>query len=122
MAHEIDFSTGTASVFTVGQRPWHRLGVNVQEAQTSQEAIRLAGLDWRVNLQSVHTLDRNFISRTIPNTFAVVRQDTDATLGVVSGSYRPFQNEECFQFMDAIVGERLAMFETAGSIRGGRRV
>jgi len=41
---------------------------------------------------------------------------------VVSTGYRAFQNREAFDFMDQLVGEQLAMFETAGSLKGGRRV
>ena len=44
MAHEIDQSTGRAAVFVNGQPAWHGLGTVVADAQTSEEAIRLAAL------------------------------------------------------------------------------
>src|SRR5262249_19018184 len=53
---------------------------------------------------------------------ANVRSDTGAVLGVVGNDYRILQNREAFAFMDDLVGEKLAMFETAGSLREGRRV
>ena len=53
---------------------------------------------------------------------ANVRTDTRAVLGVVGRRYRVFQNREAFDFMDALVGDRLALYETAGSLHGGRRV
>ena len=36
------------SMFYVSQAPWHGLGVRVEEAPSSQEALRLSGLDWQV--------------------------------------------------------------------------
>ena len=53
---------------------------------------------------------------------ANVRTDTRAVIGVVGKRYRVFQNREAFDFMDALVGDKLAMYETAGSLHGGRRV
>ena len=122
MAHELDMATGRAAMFSAGEMPWHRLGINVAEAQTSAEAIKLAGLDWEVQLQDVYTKSHDGGLITIPSTYSVSRQDTGASLGVVGGFYRPFQNREAFDFMDAIVGEKLAMFETAGALKGGKRV
>lgn len=124
MAHEIDMSTGQAAVFTVGEPPWHGLGANIQEAQTSQEAITLAHLDWGVELWPVRATDPN---AALPDVVcklhrATIRTDTRAVLGVVGDGYTPFQNGESFEFMDAIVGENLAMFESAGSLRDGRVV
>jgi phage/plasmid-like protein (TIGR03299 family) len=33
-----------------------------------------------------------------------------------------FQNRDAFDYLDGLVGEKLARYETAGSLRGGRRV
>lgn len=43
-------------------------------------------------------------------------------LGVVGDGYRVFQNEQAFAFMDDLVGDKLAMYQTAGSLKGGRKV
>jgi phage/plasmid-like protein (TIGR03299 family) len=123
MAHEIDMSNNRANVFVTGEAAWHRLGVNVSQAQSSDEAIKLAGLDWDViqlGVQAVNAVGDGTIE--IPGHYANVRSDTKAPLAVVSEWYRPFQNREAFDFMDSIVGEKLAMFETAGSLKGGRTV
>jgi phage/plasmid-like protein (TIGR03299 family) len=53
---------------------------------------------------------------------ANVRTDTKAVLGVVGKRYRVFQNREAFDFMDGLVGDKLAMYETAGALHGGKRV
>lgn len=121
MAHEIDLSTGKPAVFTTGTPAWHRLGVTVADAQTSADAIRLAALDWSVE-QWPLVARHNGTDREVPGRRANVRADTGAVLGVVSTSYRIFQNRAAFDFFDAIVQERLAIFETAGALKGGRLV
>lgn len=125
MAHEIDETTGTAACFVTGQPAWHKLGRVVSEAQTSEAAIGLAGLNWKVDLFGMSAKlpaigGAKLVD--VPNNYAVVRSDTSAVLGVVGNWYKPFQNVEAFDFMDSIVGEKLAMFETAGALKGGRRV
>ncbi len=122
MAHEIDTSTGAAAVFVTGKPAWHKLGTVVAQAQTSAEAIRLARLDWEVLQQPLYTAKGDGGLQTVVERVANVRADTHSVLGVVSPGYRVFQNRDAFDFMDTLVGERLAMFETAGALRGGRRV
>ncbi len=121
MPHEIDESTGKAAVFVAGEPPWHGLGTVVKNALTGLDALRIAHLDWTVEqwpLQAIQNTER----RDVPHHKANVRSDTHAVLGVVSERYRVFQNCDAFDFMDSLVGEKLAMFETAGSLQGGRRV
>lgn len=36
------------TMFSVREKPWHGLGEIIQEAPTSEDALRLAGLDWNV--------------------------------------------------------------------------
>jgi phage/plasmid-like protein (TIGR03299 family) len=123
MAHEIDQTTGTAAVFTAGTPPWHGLGRNVQEALNSEEAIRCAGLDWHVSQWPICAVSPdNWGSISARDFVANVRDDTKSVLGVVGKKYRPFQNQQAFAFADAVVGEGMARYETAGALRGGRRV
>ena len=123
MPHDIDTTTGQAAVFTAGAPPWHGLGQNINEAAISSEAIRLAGLDWIVDQWPVSAIAPDGWGTVAAREFfANVRRDTKAVLGIVGRKYRPFQNHEAFQFADAIVGEGLARYETAGALREGRRV
>ena len=121
MAHEIDFSTGKPAVFTTGTPPWHRLGTVVANAQTSSEAIRLASLDWSVEPWPL-VARRDGIEREVTGRVANVRSDTREVLGVVSPGYRVFQNHAAFEFFDAIVQDKLAIYETAGALKGGRHI
>lgn len=127
MAHLIDQSRGEnrAACFVAGEPAWHKLGKVVSEAQTSEQAITLAELDWQVEKREVyapiHTPDGRGYQQ-VPGQYAVTRSDTQAVLGVVGAWYKPFQNSEAFGFMDSIVQDNLAKWETAGAIKGGRRV
>jgi phage/plasmid-like protein (TIGR03299 family) len=122
MAHEIDLSTGKAACFFADEPAWHGLGTVVSGAQTSEAAINLAGLNWKVAKQAVFYHKPGGELVPCPDSFAMVRQDTGASLGIVGNFYRPFQNVEAFDFMDSIVADGLAKFESAGALKGGRRV
>ena len=41
-------------------------------------------------------------------------------LGVVGSRYVPFQNRDAFKWFDDLVGSKEAIYETAGSLRGGK--
>lgn len=102
-----------------GIRPWHGIGTVVEGAPTSDEAIRLAKLDWDVVQYPVYANGREVEGR-----FANVRSDTNEALGIVRGRYKLLQNSEAFSFVDDIVGNSdvEVHYETAGSLYNGRRV
>lgn len=114
-------SANVESMFYVRQVPWHGLGTMVQEAPTSEDALRMAELDWRVEQTPVFT-DAGI---EIPG-YKANRRDTDGSiLGIVSDRYKIVQNTEAFEFTDAIVGETedgVVKYETAGSLCGGKRI
>jgi phage/plasmid-like protein (TIGR03299 family) len=124
MAHEIDLSTGKAAAFYAGEPAWHKLGTVIDKAQNSADAIKLAGLDWTVEQWPVRAFnpDKPAEEAACVDRVANVRTDTKRALAIVSKGYKVFQNSDAFDFMDAIVGEKLAMYETAGSLKGGKRV
>jgi phage/plasmid-like protein (TIGR03299 family) len=61
-------------------------------------------------------------TRRIHSHKAIVRQDTASVLGVVGGRYVPIQNFDAFGWLDVIVDQRMASFETAGFLHGGKTV
>ena len=100
--------------------PWHGLGTAVEEAPTSAEAIRLAGLDWEVNPQPIYTeFDGKLLG--IQNANANVRNSDGKVLGIVTDRYQIVQNREAFDFTDALIGEGCT-YETAGALDGGKKV
>lgn len=105
------------SMFYTREKPWHGLGTEVQEAPTSEEALWLAGLDWKVVQKEIYTEGRI----QIPGYRANVRNTDGQVLGVVSDRYKVIQNTEAFAFTDTLLGEGVR-YETAGSLSGGRKV
>ena len=104
------------NMFSVRVKPWHGIGTIVQDAPDSREAVRLAGLDWKVEQQEILT------DCGIPvfGYKANVRDSDQRVLGVVSDRYQVVQNEEAFAFTDELLGEGVR-YETAGSLQDGRR-
>jgi len=123
MAHEIDFTTqAQGSAMFAYQPAWHGFGTVVSEAQTSADALRIAGLDWTVALTDLAAIMPDGSHQPIDTHRATMRTDTSRALGAVGMRYQPLQNREAFAWMDEVVGEQLAIWHTCGSLRGGKDV
>lgn len=101
------------------ERPWHGIGTVVEDAPTSDKAIKIAKLDWVIDQVPVSANGKE-----IPNYFANIRSDTKEALGIVKGRYKVIQNTEAFDFVDGIIGNKEieCRYETAGSIFNGRKI
>ena len=49
------------TMFYVREKPWHGLGTRVMTAPTSEEALELAGLNWKVVQEPVYTGENELI-------------------------------------------------------------
>lgn len=120
MAHNINTVNGRASFFST-QKEWHSGQTQhevVKGALTAEQAIIKAGMNWEVvKEQAVHPRSGELI-----DSYNVYRADTDTFLGSVGARYTPVQNVEMFDFMDRILGEDGAHYETAGVLGRGERV
>ena len=105
------------TMFYTREKPWHGLGTMVAEAPNSKDALRLAGLNWKVLQKPVYTENEELIQGYKAN----VRDTDRKVLGVVTDRYKVIQNEEAFAFTDTLLGEGVR-YETAGSLQEGRRV
>ena len=113
--------------------PWHGLGVRVEgRAMTAAEAIDAAGLGWEVGTTELYTnrtgstnpagrLYGSFYEK-VDGKVATIREDTQRLLGIVSDRYHVVQNTSAFDAFDAVVGAGDAIYHTAGSLWGGRKV
>lgn len=105
------------TMFSVREKPWHGLGTIVAEAQKSEEALRLAGLDWNVIQAPIYTNKGEKVDG-----YRVNIRDTDRqVLGVVTDRYKVIQNREAFAFTDELLGAGVR-YETAGSLQDGKKV
>jgi len=117
-------------MFSAREKPWHGLGVVTPDCLTSEDALRVAKLDWRVVSQPVYTEGAITTAKltgqatSIPGFMANVREDTNEVLGVVSDKYHIIQNVDAFKFADSLmdIKQGEARYETSGSLFNGRRV
>jgi phage/plasmid-like protein (TIGR03299 family) len=129
------------SGFFLREKAWHGLGTVVDHAPTTRDALRLAGLDWHVNLapvfcapglpvdagalQAQHDAslqaceDSRAMVRDLHQPDGSVRSDV---LGIVGTRYVPLQNVDAFRWFDPLVAEHDVELEAAGSVKGGRHV
>jgi len=102
--------------FTGREKPWHGLGIKVEDAPNSREALIAAGLDWNVVQKPVFTQD----GVKVKGYYANVRDYDGSVLGIVTSRYKVVQNREAFAFTDGLLGEGVR-YETAGSLMGGKK-
>lgn len=127
MSHDLDQTDGRVSLVLARESAWHQLGTVLEDSFTAEDAMEqglLGGWDVRktpmtteVDGQSLVVPDRSAVVRNNP-----VHHDQLDVLGVVGNKYVPIQNEEHAEFLNALVDESGAIFDTAGAIDGGRKV
>ena len=130
MAHEIETHGRQAAAVFARTDPWHRLGTTVAgQAFSAEDAMRLGHLGgWdvrKVPLTASEITEHGVTTMDVPG-FATVRTNPfthrPEALGVVGSGYHPLQNEEHAEFLNLLADESGAIFDTAGSLRGGRQV
>jgi phage/plasmid-like protein (TIGR03299 family) len=113
MSHEI---SATDQVFTAGATAWHGLDTNFKQRLTADEARQF--LDWKVKKVPIaHE------GKPVPGAFFTVREDAEAVLGIVGSQYKVIQNDWLFKFLEPVIDPSEGrVYETGGSLKGGRRV
>lgn len=120
--------------------PWRsKIGTDVSNCANVEEVLEKAGLDFYVekcelvarmpfSLNGNNDLGLNDfahegnIYRDCPNGYATYRTDVNVPLGVVKSKYEVVQNIDAFNFINTVVGEAGAQFETAGCFGYGHKV
>jgi len=134
MAHQLLDDT----MFYVGETPWHKLGVPLDNPPTIEEAVILANLDWEVykkptyyfkGVDNTYTLS-NFANmlygKTMVETdhYVTIKEDNEGecmVLGNVSERYEVLQNTDAFTPFNVLLDHGYEL-ETAGAVREGRMV
>ncbi len=106
------------SMFYVGDMPWHREGVALNEPPNTIAAIEYAGLDWEVSKVNLYSEDR----KRVDGYYGIKRNDTGDILGIVKGGYTPLQNCEAFNFFDPLISNKFIQYETAGALGKGETI
>lgn len=127
MSHEI---TRTDGLVLNAQPAWHGLGTVVEEAPSPYQALHLAGINWNVIeaplSATTFTTDENGIETPIrvqvPDRTALLRDDTNEVLGIVSDRYEIVQNRELADVIYEVADSLDIKVESAGSLKGGQRV
>jgi len=125
-------------MFYVGETPWHKLGVPLDNPPTIEEAVILANLDWEVykkptyyfkGVDNTYTLS-NFANmlygKTMVETdhYVTIKEDNEGecmVLGNVSERYEVLQNTDAFTPFNVLLDHGYEL-ETAGAVREGRMV
>lgn len=95
------------------------MGVNIENAQSLEMAIKLSGLDFEAEMypssETIKIPGIGYSSRLIENSDEreIHRTDTGKLMGRVKKNYNILQNYQAFEFMDELLGSQ-AKFETAG--------
>lgn len=127
MAHALDINSGTASFVSAHTDAWHMLGETLDHSFTAEEAMEHGHLGgWNVRTSPAFTIvdgkriqmaGRNAVVRDNP-----VNKGQIDFLGDVGDSYKIIQNEDHAGFLNTLVDESGAHFDTAGALYGGRQV
>ena len=121
MAHQIE------TMAWAGEKPWHRLGVEVDSNLTPWQMQEAAKLDWTVSKRPSYTLDAPEWGEDVgliqaENTFHIVRDSVNQVLSHCGRDYIPIQNEQVFEFFKRFTEAGAMTMETAGSLKGGKEI
>ena len=132
MSAEIAKTNGRDAIAFVGELPWHGLGQRLTEGADVGTWKREAGLDWQVKEARVHfnrviPLSAGSEACTeemveFPGRKALYRADTMVPLSIVSDAFKIVQPGEVVEFFRKLVESHGFRLETAGALRGGRRI
>jgi phage/plasmid-like protein (TIGR03299 family) len=97
-------------------------GYGGQDPLTAEATIAAAGLNWRVDLRPACVVEDGLVYPS-EDILHIVRKTDRKILGTCSDRYSIIQNDEAFNFLDAVAGEGQNLrYVTAGAIDGGKRI
>lgn len=137
MSANIEFNQdrNSYSFYSLKEKPWHGLGTIVEEAKTPEEILRIANMDYEVELApmfasfipptavSIKQKDDSFEcvlkdgnvieipkkGERVNSVFSTYRNDNYKILGVVGNRYEPVQNSEAMEFIYQVCKSQLVI-------------
>lgn len=116
--HELEIIDGKAQMAYAGEVPWHGLGKRVPADLSTDQFMKVAGLDWVVEKEDMLTASGNAVS----GKKALVRSTDKKVLDIVGKDWVPVQNKEAFDFFEEYVRAGNMQMHTAGSLKDGQVV
>jgi len=121
MSHQVE------TMAWAGAKPWHGLGVEVDDNLTPLQMQQAAQLDWTVSKRPSYTLDAPEWNDDVgliqaENTFHIVRDSDNRILSHCGRDYVPIQNEDVFKFFKRFTEAGHMTMETAGSLKDGGEI
>ncbi|MER7877729.1 DUF932 domain-containing protein [Streptomyces solisilvae] len=119
--HGLDLSRGTAALYS-SVPAWHNVGTVIPGGTSDiDKVLELGGIDYQVDMAPA-MYPWNGETRVDKRAFHTVRTDTGASLGVVGTGYEVIQNRRAFEFLQELVNDSGVIWESAGALRGGKKV
>lgn len=115
----------TRTVHRTYQReaPAHVVGTHFEGPPVSvEQALKQAGLDWKVDLRPMYIEGRDGKPRAVPARRAVVRDADDAILATVGKAYTAVQNGEALGILQPAIDQHGIVIDSAGTLGRGDRV
>lgn len=131
MADNIEFNRFTQrhSFVSKVEPAWHRKGTILDKAFTAEEAILYANMGYIVaraplyaKVSDDQSIPKDLRWKKLEDNSAIYRTDNNEVFGVVGSRYEIIQNTAAFSFFDSIVGEKKAIYETAGVLGKGETI
>ena len=126
MSHEVE------TMAWANQVPWHRLGREVTDNLTPDQILRIADLDWQVNLNPVEWTNAKGINQKSDKYFSLIRDAHTRIDGTevpeqvlcsgLTDQYKPIQNSRIADFFKEYIDNGVATMETAISLFDGHIV
>ena len=118
-------AANVGEMFYTGNVPWHGLGVALAQPADLDEALKVGGLNWRV--EDVDLLTADDPPSPVEKRKALVRSDRlpgddRRVLGVAHRAFKPIQNRDAGMLFDAIFGQGKRVYHTGGYLGGGEVV
>jgi phage/plasmid-like protein (TIGR03299 family) len=96
-------------------------GITLDRPLPVRETMSMAGLLFDVEERPVYQVISGVIQE-IPGHKAVVRTDTNASLGIVGQAYKPLETERLIRFLELFTEKSGTYIESAGFVRNGAMI
>ena len=103
----------TAALFSIGQEV---------TGATATQCMEQADMNFTVSARPLSYMGNDGQQLSITEKVAIVRDDNDYVLGVMSDSYGIVQPQQCFDLADALISEGGNHYCHAGMTKGGKRI